>query len=216
MKTCSKCGVEKDEKEFYKRAASIDGLQYKCKCCSKIVKKQRRVRDQETENLRRRKSTSHRDTQRDFCKRNPESIKKTLRKSYLKRKASGKINEYVRLRRQKDLNFRLKGALRNRINSVLKGAESAKIARTEELLGCPLWHLMAHFDFLFKPGMTWENHGPVWHIDHIKPCAKFDLTNPEQQRACFHWTNLQPLFAEENLRKSDHYASPELQPQVAV
>jgi hypothetical protein len=53
----------------------------------------------------------------------------------------------------------------------------------------------------FRPGMTWENYGPVWHVDHIKPCAKFDLTDPDQQRACFHFSNLQPLFADENLRK---------------
>ncbi len=50
--------------------------------------------------------------------------------------------------------------------------------------------------------MTWENYGPVWHVDHIRPCAKFDLTDHDQQRACFHWTNLQPLFAKDNLQKN--------------
>lgn len=49
--------------------------------------------------------------------------------------------------------------------------------------------------------MTWKNHGLVWHIDHIKPCAKFDLTDSEQQRACFHYTNLQALPVLENLKK---------------
>jgi hypothetical protein len=51
--------------------------------------------------------------------------------------------------------------------------------------------------------MTWENYGPVWHVDHIRPCASFDLTDPAQQRECFHFSNLQPLFAAENLAKGD-------------
>ena len=57
----------------------------------------------------------------------------------------------------------------------------------------------------FREGMTLENHGPVWHIDHIRPCASFDLTDKAQAAACFHYSNLQPLFAEENLAKSDSF-----------
>jgi len=52
----------------------------------------------------------------------------------------------------------------------------------------------------FTDGMSWENHGK-WHIDHIKPCCSFDLTKPEEQQKCFHYTNLQPLWAKDNLRK---------------
>lgn len=51
--------------------------------------------------------------------------------------------------------------------------------------------------------MTWENYGPVWHVDHIRPCASFDLQDPAQQRECFNFKNLQPLFAKENLKKGD-------------
>ena len=52
--------------------------------------------------------------------------------------------------------------------------------------------------------MTWENHGiGGWHVDHIRPCADFNLLDPEQQRQCFHFTNLQPLWAWQNLQKSD-------------
>ena len=55
----------------------------------------------------------------------------------------------------------------------------------------------------FKPEMNWNNHGEIWEIDHIKPCSSFDLTDTEQQKQCFHYTNLQPLWAEDNLRKGD-------------
>lgn len=93
----------------------------------------------------------------------------------------------------------MKDSLVKRIWHALKGV--AKSAHTVELLGCPVCWLEVHIESMFRPGMTWENYGPVWHIDHIRPCSSFDLADPEQQRVCFHWTNLQPLFAVENLEK---------------
>lgn len=51
--------------------------------------------------------------------------------------------------------------------------------------------------------MTWDNRGKVWHVDHMVPCTSFDLSNPEEQRRCFHFTNLQPLFASENISKGN-------------
>lgn len=60
----------------------------------------------------------------------------------------------------------------------------------------------AHIESLFWPGMSWRNQGR-WHLDHIKPCASFNLNDPAQQAACFHWSNWQPLWADDNLIKSD-------------
>lgn len=78
-----------------------------------------------------------------------------------------------------------------------------------ELLGCPLDVAKNHIEKQFKDGMTWDNHGE-WHIDHIKPCASYDLNIPEEQKKCFHYTNLQPLWANENLSKSDKWESKDL------
>jgi hypothetical protein len=79
-----------------------------------------------------------------------------------------------------------------------------KSITTEKLLGCTFEYARSHLEAQFTKGMGWDNYGVNgWHIDHIIPCASFDLTDPDQQRQCFHYTNLQPLWAEDNLRKSD-------------
>jgi hypothetical protein len=95
--------------------------------------------------------------------------------------------------------------LRNRITHALDGVK--KIDRTEKLLGCSFPEFMKYIEQLFLPGMTWENHGlydgtnRVWHMDHIIPCISFDLTKEEEQRKCFHYTNLRPLWAVDNLKR---------------
>ncbi len=90
-----------------------------------------------------------------------------------------------------------------KINYSLRGKR--KFARTMELTGCSAEYLKKYLETKFKKGMTWENHGRKgWHIDHIKPCASFDLSNLRQQKKCFHYKNLQPLWAEENLRKNKY------------
>ena len=66
---------------------------------------------------------------------------------------------------------------------------------------------MLYLQGKFKEGMHWNNLGK-WHIDHIRPCASFDLTDPEQQKQCFHYTNLQPLWAAENIRKGAKVITP--------
>ena len=69
-----------------------------------------------------------------------------------------------------------------------------------ELIGCNIDQLKKHLSKKFKNGMNWNNHGE-WHVDHIKPCASFDLKCPVQQLACFNYNNLQPLWASENMSK---------------
>jgi hypothetical protein len=100
-----------------------------------------------------------------------------------------------------DMTLVLKKRLRNRLQKALKGIIKSK--RTMELLGVPhLDFLKAYLQSQFKEGMTWENRH-LWHIDHIIPCSSFDLTKPEEQAKCFHYTNLQPLWASENLSKGN-------------
>lgn len=83
-------------------------------------------------------------------------------------------------------------------------AAGSKSQRAHELLGCTVDQLRQHLERQFKPGMTWANHSfEGWHIDHRRPLASFDLSDPAQQLAAFHFSNLQPLWAEENFEKRD-------------
>lgn len=109
--------------------------------------------------------------------------------------------EKLRSRYKNDPQYALTKILRSRTLSAVRGF--TKSARTLELLGCTIHELRTHIESLWLPGMSWENHAMNgWHIDHIKPCASFDLTDEAQQRKCFHFTNLQPLWWIDNLRKS--------------
>ena len=89
-----------------------------------------------------------------------------------------------------------------RIKAAIKIQSGPKAFKTIELLGCSVQECRQYLESKFQDGMTWENHGMYgWHIDHIIPCASFDLTDPEEQKKCFHYTNLQPLWAKDNLSK---------------
>ena len=120
--------------------------------------------------------------------------KHTKRKSYLK--------EYYNNRYSSDLNYKTLVLLRSRIKGALNG--TAKKSSSKKLLGCSVEQLRQHLEDQFTGGMSWENHGD-WHIDHIKPCAAFDLTDERQQIECFNYTNMQPLWAFDNLSKGDTY-----------
>lgn len=107
---------------------------------------------------------------------------------------------YLRRRRSTDLEFLLISRMRSRIAKVLAKRGAMKSARTEELLGCSLKSFFEHIEAQFLPGMTWQNRH-LWHIDHRLPCKNFDLTDPRQQLVCFHFTNLRPLWAIDNMKK---------------
>lgn len=127
--------------------------------------------------------------------------KKNLSTKLWYQKNKSKIAERIRNRSRTDPTFRLIKNLRRRTLLALKGKN--KSASTMNLLGIQnIEFLWIHLEKQFKPGMTRENHGE-WHVDHIKPCSSFDLTKPEEQAKCFHYTNLQPLWASENLSKGN-------------
>lgn len=79
-------------------------------------------------------------------------------------------------------------------------------ADAESLLGCTLHHFKHHIESHFTDGMTWANHGnDGWHIDHVRPVASFDLSDAAQRQECFHFTNTQPMWATENMKKGSKW-----------
>ena len=213
---CNKCHIEKPIKEYgYRNDAKL----YKrdCSQCEWVARKcyienlnparkealrkynQNKARRHYHKNKERRKESS-----RLWKKRNPEYAANYSRQ-YLKDNRD-KINEfakkYIKIRRKIDVNFRFALQIRGRIRQALKTQRSYKTNTTFKLIGCNLAELKNHLEALFTEGMAWDNYGySGWQIDHIIPCASFDLTDPEQQKVCFHFSNLQPLWAEDNLKK---------------
>jgi len=103
-------------------------------------------------------------------------------------------------KRKTNINYKLRHNISNRIIIALRTGESYKSIKTLELIGCSIKQLRIHLEGLFKEGMNWENYGK-WEIDHIKPCCMFNLSKTEEQKKCFNFNNLQPLWKEENLKK---------------
>jgi hypothetical protein len=128
---------------------------------------------------------------------NIEKNKKRCR-DYQKRRHSESVKGSV---------FRLKKIIRCRIYNSIKRSTGVKPRikkRTTEMLGCSIQEMKNHLQKQFKRGMTWENHGTHWHVDHIIPLSQFDFANPIQFSLATHYTNLQPMWAEENLSKSNN------------
>ena len=140
-------------------------------------------------------------TTKKYCLINREKIlknKKKYRKAH-KEEIDNYRKKYEYRKRKIDVNFRIKHNLRNRILKIFKNINRSK--STGKLVGCSIEFLKQYLEKQFKPGMSWSNYGK-WHVDHKIPCCTFNLSKPSEQKKCFHYTNLQPLWAEENLKKA--------------
>ena len=134
----------------------------------------------------------------------PEKKKKAYKRTAIwARNHPEKVNERVRQyknRHKTDINYILRERIRGRISDAVKRLNNSE--STAKRIGCTLEFLKNYFQSKFQPGMNWENYGFYgWHIDHIKPLSSFDLSDPQQQKEAFHYTNLQPLWAKDNFSK---------------
>ena len=183
MRKCTKCEViyDKPEEHFYKRQDNHNKLRTVCKKC--ISENRKKWRQDKKDHLNQ--------YQIKWNKENRESI-----------------NKYKKHRYETDMDFRLRQCLSGRLRDYVKIENKSLTEYSRELIGCSIEFLKQYLEKQFTKGMSWDNYGNpngdhtnCWHIDHIKPCVSFDLTQENQQKECFHYTNLQPLWAKDNISK---------------
>lgn len=135
----------------------------------------------------------------EWRENNPERNKELKRKWEIKPENKKAKLEYLKQHKINNPNYRIICNMRRRLGHVMAGKKPAK---TMELLGCTAEQLKTHLESLFKPEMVWENYGQ-WHVDHIIPLSSFDLLDEVQVKIACNFKNLQPLWAKENLVKSN-------------
>jgi hypothetical protein len=173
-KNCKKCGIEKNLCDFHKHRKSKDGLRDVCKECRKIETKLNYTKNKKRYNLQ---ST-------EWNKKNKEKRKIITKKH------------------KKIPQIRFKENIRHRVYLFLKNEKVCKNKKTIEILGCGYDFLRKYLEERFSDGMSWENYGiNGWHVDHIIPLS-FAKTKDEIYKLC-HYTNLQPLWSLDNLKKSN-------------
>lgn len=197
-KICSKCGIEKDVCEFNKKSISIKGIQYyksRCKICQSEDEKIRRQKNPENYRIWYNENREQRNKWRiKYYEINKDKIK-NQNKKYISKYREDRKKKY-----KKDHLFKLKHNLSNRMRDFLKLKSFKKTQSYNDVIGCSVEFLKEYIQKKFTCGMNWENHGiGGWHIDHIIPLSSAK-TEEEIYKLC-HYTNLQPLWAKENLKK---------------
>lgn len=207
MRICTKCKLNKEICDFYKGRCECKccGQEYKLKTALHIKEQKKEYYKLNKEKISKRcaayqssNKLKYKEIGKRYRENNKEKINLQIKEWQIKNSARRKA--HWAFRQRNDINYRLKKQMRSRIWSALKGR--CKSAKTFSLLGCSLGEFKTYLKSKFKVGMTWENYGK-WHVDHILPCASFDLSDPEEQNECFNYKNLQPLWASDNIRKSD-------------
>jgi hypothetical protein len=195
-KTCTDCNQElpATSEFFHKKKTGRYGLRAKCRACRK--KRDKKRYEEHGEKIRMQSNM--------WRKQNHEKARE-IKRGWQRRNRE-RLREYEKNRYHKDPTVRIAQNIRTGIRRAINGTH--KSSSSMELLGCTPEECKKYLESKFQEGMSWDNYGnpngdhsDCWHIDHIRPCASFDLTDPEQQRQCFHYTNLQPLWAVDNLSK---------------
>ncbi len=215
-KECSKCREIKKFGEFDKNKTKFMGIQSQCKIC--VSEGNRKYRENNLKKIAEQKKEwrlNNKEKKSQVSKiwyqNNKKSIK-TKRKEYYKNNKikeintnkkyrqnnKDKINKYLKEKYKNNVVFKLSQTLRNRLRDAIKN--NSKSGSAVKDLGCSIQDLKIHLEQQFQKGMSWKNHGS-WHIDHIKSLASFDLTNKEELLKACNYTNLQPLWAKDNLSK---------------
>ena len=210
MKKCTKCKLDKEITEFSKDKTRKDGLFSSCKECHKEYRKENKDKinkyqkeyqkeyRKENKNKIKEYYKKNKEHKKEYYKKNKDKI--IERKKEYQKENKDKINKRQKNRRLSDPLFKMKCNLRTRTSQAFKHKGYSKKTKTQEMLGVDWEIAKKHIERQFTNGMNWSNQGD-WHIDHIIPLSSAN-TEERLKKLC-HYTNLQPLWAVDNLIKSD-------------
>lgn len=228
IKVCCKCKKEKSLDDFHNKKTTKDGKALSCKECRKdeyrktyesrkelYIEKAKLYYEKNKESiLKKRDKERAKEYNREYRAKNSEktseynkkykelnSDKIKLRRSEYRKENQDKINQYNRDLRVKDPMFAIKKSIRNRLWEILSGQHTEKDKKFIEYIGCSLDKLKEHIETQFKSGMSWDNYGKEWHIDHILPIS--NARNEQQVYILSNYRNLRPLFKNDNLKKNN-------------
>ena len=200
-KVCARCGKIKNIDEFYKDDASKDNRRVSCKeCVLKSNKRYRKINKEKIIKIKKRYAVKNKDKltakKKIYYEKNKDKILAYAKK--WRKDNREHLNEYFTNLKKINIHRRISVNLRSRVNKAVKN--NYKTGSAIRDLGCSINELKEYLESRFQAGMTWDNYGE-WHIDHIVPLASFNLENREQLIKAYHYTNLQPLWARDNLSK---------------
>lgn len=187
-KTCTKCSTEKPLTAFCKNVRAKDGLAFRCRPCLSEDKKERRKNNLTAERAR------------DAARWESRKVKKLEYDKQRYHRLRDQLNEKQCARYKNDIQYKLGLNLRRRMHKFVKRGDRKGSAVRD--LKCSLDFFKNYIESLFKPGMGCDNYGK-WHLDHIYPISLVDLTDREQFLKVAHYTNYQPLWAAENIKKGN-------------
>ena len=208
MKKCIKCQVEKPITEYHKWNQRTDGYRPECKSCRKLDSKKyyNKYRNSLIERQRKNREINP-NYFLEYYKNNIEYFEKYYinHTEHYKNWRTVNKDRLWKLRKQRiknDPELKILCNLRSYVSTKIRRFDGIKCDKTVNLLGCSILDFRNHLQSKFQIGMTWENYGRKgWHIDHIKPCDSFNLKEESEQRKCFHFSNMQPMWAIDNLKK---------------
>ena len=200
VQKCTKCFEIKEISNFYKSGKSDGKYMAKCKPCHREIVKSGDKELQKLSKLKYKQNNKEKEKERDKQYRLKNKEKRKLWEQTNKEHN----NRYCKEKRQTDIVFKLKMNLRSRTNKIVRGGIKPSSAIKE--LGCSPEEFKTYIELLFQSGMSWENYGNKdghWSLDHIKPLSKFNLANLEEFKKASHYTNLQPMWHVDNMRKGN-------------
>lgn len=193
-KRCTKCALVKFRSDFYRSTQTGDGRHPHCRACIKSARKL--FYSKNSAKILVQKAT--------YQSSKKSQIAEYQAKFYAKnRKAKiAASTAYASARRKVDVEYKLSLNLRNRLYMAIRRNYKSGSAVAD--LGCSVADLKLYLESKFTPGMTWDTWGPKgWHIDHITPLSAFDLRNRDQLKTACHFSNLQPMWARDNISKGN-------------